>query len=92
MTLSEELRAAATQLRRKPTPLAELIPVLQRLADRAEKQEEALDALLLAYAHSEVAGDGGSVDWDNVDEAFDQASKCRPGKYEALVRELGGET
>lgn len=56
-----------------------------------EDVEIALDALLLAYALSAAKGDGGSVNWDDVDEAFTQAKRLRPGKYEALVRELGGE-
>jgi hypothetical protein len=90
MPVSDALRDLVKGLRLKPKPLADLIPDVQALADRVEKMEEALDALLLAYAHSEAAGDGGSVDWDDIDEAFDQAKKCRPGKYEALVRELGG--
>lgn len=89
---SDVLRALVKDLRTKPKALADLIPDVQLVADRVEKMEEALDALLLAYAYAdETVAPGRGVDWDDLGEAFDQAMKARPGKYEALVRELGGE-
>lgn len=49
----------------------------------------AVGALLLAYAKSDPSfGDGGSVDWDDLDAAFALAKQAMPGHYEALVRQI----
>lgn len=52
------------------------------------KAEAAARQLLEAYALGEAAGDGGSVDWENVDHAFVLAKDALPGVYEAMVQEL----
>ncbi len=86
-SLSQSLRALVADIRRKPTPIGDLVPAVQAAADRAERMEDALDALILAFAYNHDGN--GKIDWDDVTEAFEQARKCRPGKYETLVRELG---
>jgi hypothetical protein len=85
VAIDEDAKVAVS--RTKP----EHVELVKAARERLEDIEVALDATLLAYARSEAAGDGGSVDWDDLGEAFELAKKLRPGKYEALVREMGGE-
>ena len=56
---------------------------------RAHRLEDAVEALLLAYAKN----DGGmdSIDWDDVDAAFVLAKHALPGRYKALVRQIEKE-
>ena len=45
-TLSEELRTACADIRRKPYPIADLVPLLQRAADALDAAAAALPPLV----------------------------------------------
>jgi len=48
--------------------------------------EQAAEALLLAYAKNDEGS--GSIDWADLDHAFETAKLALPGRYEELVTQL----
>lgn len=49
----------------------------------------AAQLLILAYAHNHDGN--GSIDWSDIDRAFEQAKTEQPGEYRAMVREIKRE-
>lgn len=50
--------------------------------------ESAAELLLTAYAKGQFTG---SVDWDDVDGAFEAAKAQVPGRYQSIVRQVNAE-
>jgi hypothetical protein len=50
----------------------------------------AIEQLLLAFAKGEL--NGGKIEWEDVEIAFDYAREAMPGRYLEIVRELGEQT
>jgi hypothetical protein len=48
------------------------------------KAEDTCKSLILAYAQGEA--NGGSVEWSDLDAAFELAKKAYPGYYEAALK------
>jgi hypothetical protein len=44
-TLAQDLRHAASEIRRRPYPISDLIPLLQRAADQLDALEDELEDL-----------------------------------------------
>jgi hypothetical protein len=59
---------------------------VNRTARELEAAQEANGALLVAYALGELRG--GSVEWEELNQAFNLAQAASPGRYEALRDEL----
>ena len=55
--------------------------------------EEALRQLLLAYAKGDcdLPNGGGTIEWEDLNTAFDWACDAMPGVYEKIVDELTKE-
>lgn len=51
--------------------------------------EDALFQLLLAYAKGEK--NGGAMDWEDVDIAFETAKEAMPDAYKDILEQLEGE-
>jgi hypothetical protein len=47
----------------------------------------AIEQLLLAFAKGEL--NGGKIEWDDIEIAFDYAREAMPGRYLEIIRELG---
>lgn len=71
-------------LKRKPGKYA----LLRR---RIERLERAARELLTAYARSESAGDGGGVEWEDIDGAFEAAREALPMEYEYILAQMERE-
>ena len=52
----------------------------QKIADMA------LEQLLVAFACGEL--NGGYIDWEHIETAFEHAKEAFPGRYEAILTEL----
>lgn len=48
--------------------------------------EDALFQLLLAYAKGEL--NGGAMNWEDVDIAFETAKEAMPDAYKDIIKEL----
>lgn len=60
-SIPARLRAQCDSLRRKPTPLADLIPLLQQAADQHDKLAAALEGMLAAHPYANDGRDGYGV-------------------------------
>jgi len=49
----------------------------------------AVDQILFAYACND--GGDGSINWDDLDDAFVLAKLARPGRYEEFVTQIQAE-
>jgi hypothetical protein len=47
----------------------------------------AIDQLLLAFAKGER--NGGKIEWEDIEIAFEYADGAKPGRYQEIIRELG---
>jgi hypothetical protein len=57
--------------------------------ERKNNMERAIEQILIAFARGEI--NGGSIDWFDLELAFEFARKAMPGRYSEIVREMGGE-
>ena len=79
MTQAEQLRAWCAEVRRKPMPLADAVPMVQESADRIEALEAALREALVVAEARKASNTMSAAEWFKRNEGWQANARALLG-------------